>query len=84
MRMMDKLTSSELDSSSRLVFYFALDLTQEPAEVSCCFVLNELVADKESRMRETLRIMSLDRWAYAYLTLYPTFLNKEYLQCSLA
>jgi hypothetical protein len=28
------------------------------------FILNEMVADKESRMRESLRIMSLDRWSY--------------------
>jgi hypothetical protein len=28
-------------------------------------VLNEVVEDKESRMRETLRIMSLNRWSYA-------------------
>ena len=32
---------------------------------TCCFILNEIVADKETRMRETLRIMSLDRWSYA-------------------
>jgi len=29
------------------------------------FVMNQLVWDKESKMRETLKIMSLDRWAYA-------------------
>jgi hypothetical protein len=28
------------------------------------FILNEMVADKESRMRESLKIMSLNRWSY--------------------
>jgi hypothetical protein len=33
--------------------------------LSSTFVLNQLVVDKADRMRETLRIMSLNRWSYA-------------------
>jgi hypothetical protein len=33
--------------------------------LSATFILNQLVVDKENRMRETLKIMSLNRWAYA-------------------
>jgi len=32
---------------------------------ACSFILNEMVTDKENRMRETLRIMNLNRWSYA-------------------
>ena len=32
---------------------------------TCAFILIEMVTDKETRMRETLRIMNLNRWSYA-------------------
>ncbi len=31
---------------------------------ACSFILNEMVADKENRMRETLKIMNLNRLSY--------------------
>ena len=47
------------------MFSFGLLFVSGSFAGTCCFVLNEVVADKESRMRETLRIMSLNRWSYA-------------------
>jgi hypothetical protein len=32
---------------------------------TCAFILIEMVNDKENRMRESLRIMNLNRWSYA-------------------
>ena len=48
-----------------LIFSFGLLFCSGSYAGTCCFVLNEVVEDKESRMRETLRIMSLNRWSYA-------------------
>ena len=32
---------------------------------ACAHILSEMVSDKETRMRESLRIMNLNRWSYA-------------------
>jgi hypothetical protein len=32
----------------------------------CIFLMNQLVADKETKMRETMRIMSLNSGAYSF------------------
>jgi len=47
------------------VFFLSILNSAFCYSMTVCFILNEIVADKESRMRETLRIMSLDRLSYA-------------------
>ena len=57
--------------TSGILFIISISVITSAFSSSCSFILNQLVYDKENKMRETLRIMSLNRLAYsmsAYLT----------------
>jgi hypothetical protein len=55
------LVSFQQQSVSYLI---ALSLIVVSFSGSCTFILNQMVIDKETKMRETLRIMSMSRGAY--------------------
>jgi len=53
------------------VYWFVLLLITLSFAGSCTFILNQMVVDKENKMRETLKIMSATRTTYTlsyYLT----------------
>ena len=47
------------------VYLLALMLITMSFAVSCIFILKQIVIDKENKMRESLKIMSMSRCAYA-------------------
>jgi hypothetical protein len=49
-----------------LVYLLALTLITISFAGSCTFILNQIVVDKETKMRETLKIMSASRAAYTF------------------
>ena len=54
-----------------ILFIISISVITSAFSSSCSYILNQLVYDKENKMRETLRIMSLNRLAYsmsAYFT----------------
>lgn len=58
-----------------LMYLVSLSLITASFSAGLAFVLNQMVADKESKIRETLKIMSMKQSAYAlsYLVLQSTF-----------
>jgi len=59
------LTPSTIDIASILGFWlFILMFTPIMFTQGVIFILNQVVADKESKMRETLKIMGLSKGAY--------------------
>ena len=43
-----------------------IDLSVAVFIFACLFILNQMSNDKETKMKETMRIMGLDRGAYAF------------------
>lgn len=50
----------------QMVYLLALTLITISYAGSCTFILNQVVVDKETKMRETLKIMSASRSAYTF------------------
>ena len=50
---------------SGVLFIISIAVITSSYSSACSFILNQLVYDKENKMRETLRIMSLHRLAYS-------------------
>jgi hypothetical protein len=48
------------------VYLLSLTLITLSFSGSCIFILNQIVIDKENKMRETLKIMSASRQAYTF------------------
>jgi hypothetical protein len=61
----------EIVYSGSIIFMLITSLTAGALSSAVSFILTQIVRDKETKMRETLKIMSLSKSAYAlsyYLT----------------
>ena len=78
-----------------LAYVIFILLTPAAFQQSCITIFNEMVKDRETRMKESLKIMGLNKWMYALsflvqrgiwvtvtcliLTLMTYFVNTEYI-----
>ena len=79
-----------------LSFVIFILLTPAAFQQSCIYIFNEMVRDRETRMKESLKIMGLNKWMYALsflvqrgiwvtvtcfiLTMMSYFINLDYIK----